>query len=222
MAYQGKRARESKHQFAVRLSACLATLLISQQDAVGLATLDTELRCMIPARSKPSHLQVVFESLVQSRPGGETQLSMALQQSASQLRRRGMIVLVSDCFDSVDDVLKVLGLFRHSGSEIIVFQILDPDELDFPFHQRTKFKSLENPAWERMADPRAVRESYLARLGEFQRRLSQGLLEERIDFIPCTSDMDYSRVLSTYLESRNSYRKTASLGTGMVHDRGGA
>ena len=112
MGYCGERdAGVSKHLFALRLAACLATLLISQQDSVGLCTFDTAIRELIPARGKVNHLLAISECLVRSRPGGETQLGTVLQQVAEKLKRRGMLILISDCFGDVESLMKSLAYF---------------------------------------------------------------------------------------------------------------
>ena len=204
MAYRGARSLLSKHQFAIRLAACLSTLFIAQQDAVGVATLDTGLRALVPPRSTPGHLQNIFEALVASRPGAETSLATALRQAAAQLRRRGVLILLSDCFDNVDRLLLALQSFRRSGSEVVVFPIWDPDELDFPFHGRTQFRSLEVPADQRTVDANGVRTAYLKRWEEFHERLMQGARRERIDIFACTTDQTYADILRAYLAGRRA------------------
>ncbi len=208
MAYRGSRSALSKHEFAVRLAACLATLLISQQDSVGVATLDTRLQQVVAPRSKPSHLQAIMTTLAESRTGGETQLSDALKQASSSLRRRGVLILISDCFDDVRALLTALRYFAHAGTEVVVFQIWDPDELDFPFRKRTRFRSLESSKVELLLDPVALRTAYLQRLADYRAQLGQGFARERISLIPCSTDQDYGQILSAYLGQRS--RKTAN------------
>ena len=206
MAYRGSRAALSKHQFAIRLAACLSTLLVKQQDAVGLATLDSKLQVVIPPRSTAGHLRLIYETLVRSQCAAETSLAAALQQASGQLRRRGVLILISDCFDSVDDLLTALRIYRHSGSEVVVFQIWDRDELEFPFHARTKFRSLENSTKQHLVDPSALRTGYLQRLEAFRTQLGQGLAGERMELVSCTTDQDLGELLTAYL-GRRSGRK---------------
>jgi len=211
MAYRGSRAAGvSKHDFATRLAACLATLLISQQDAVGLCTFDTAIREMIPTRGKISHLMAIAECLVRSKPGSETQLSATLQQVAQKLKRRGMLILISDCFDELDALMKSLAYFRHSGNEVVLFQVWDRDELDFPFGQRTQFRSLESSVHQRLVDPNSIRAAYLKRVAEFRQQLLERTARERIDLIHCTTDMSYSEVLSAYITRRAGMQRGGS------------
>lgn len=202
MAYAGKRSGgQSKHDYAVRLAACLATLLVAQQDAVGLATLDTGLRASIPSRSRPGHLQAIFQTLVRSAPAGETSLGSALQQAAAKLQRRGLLILISDCFDQVESLLSALRYYRHGGQDVVVFQIWDPDELDFPFHRRTQFQSLEDSR-QHLVDPHSLRQAYLERVTEFRQKLEGGMARERIDLVSCTTGQDCGRVLTDFIARR--------------------
>ncbi len=207
MAYRGKRASISKHQFAVHLAACLARLLITQQDSVGLATLDSQLRQVIPPRGTTSHLRAINTALAQSQCGAQTSLAGALGQLVPQLRRRGLLILISDCFEDVEQLVAGLRYFRQTHSEVVVFQIWDRDELDFPFHSRTQFRSLEIPGSQRLVDPRGMRGAYLQRLENYRQQLTQALARERIDLVTCTTDQELSGLLLAYL-SRRDGRKT--------------
>ncbi len=211
MGYCGGRAGGvSKHLFAVRLSACLATLLVSQQDSVGLCTFDTTIRELIPTRSKVNHLLSISECLVRSKPGNETQIGPVLQQIAEKLKRRGMLILISDCFGDINLLMKALAYFRHSGSEVVLFQIWDRDELDFPFAQRTQFRSLELTSHQRLVDPSSIRNEYLKRVAEFRSSLVERTAKERIDLIHCTTDQSYAEVLTSYISKRDGARRGGS------------
>ncbi len=203
MQYRGSRTEHSKHEFAVRLAACLATLLISQRDAVGLATLDTQLRNIIRPRSTASHLHLIYQALAKSTVGAETQLAVSLNQAAGQLRSRGLLILISDCFDDVEALLNALQTFRKARTEVIVFQIFAPDELDFPFRQRTQFRGLEHPATRQVVEPQAIRNSYMNRLAEYRQQLTRGLQQARIDLIACTTNQDLGPLLTETMARRN-------------------
>jgi uncharacterized protein (DUF58 family) len=209
MGYRSKQASLSKHQFAVRLAACLATLMIAQQDSVGIATFDDKLNTVLPIRSTARHLLSVLQVLAQSRPGAETSLAKVLGESVPQLKRRGVLILISDCFDSVDKLLSALSYFRHTGSEVVVMQVWDRDELEFPFRNRTEFKCLEQASRRQLVDPMAMRKAYLAQVEAFQKSLSAGCGKARIDLIQCVTDQDHSQLLSGYLASRGGRRNGA-------------
>ena len=219
MGYAGSRSSGlSKHDFAVKLAACLATLLIRQQDAVGLVTLDTEVRATLPARSNPGHLRLLCQALVDSRPGGETSLGTALKQTVGKLRGRGLIALFSDGFDSIESLMATLKYFRHQGHEVIVFRIWDPDEVDFPFRSRTQFRSLEN-ARQHIVDPIPLRKAYLRRAEEFQRQLETETAKERIELVACTSDQTCGEVLGDLLARRSGGRQLGQGGASAIRAR---
>jgi len=203
MKYAGSRSSGvSKHEFAVQLAACLAYLLVKQQDAVGLITFDSKIRSAIPPRSRPNHLQSLFETLAASQPGRETDLSLVLQALLNQCKRRGMVFLLSDCFGDVMPILKSLALLKSNRQEIVIFQILDDDEIDFPFQSRTQFRSMELDGHQILMDAASLRSTYLKNLREFQNAWQQGCRQNRIDFVTVRTSDSYSSVLANYLVSR--------------------
>ena len=113
----------------------------------------------------------------------------------------------------MDRMLAALRYFRHTGSEVVVFQVWDPDEIDFPFRNRTQFRSLEMSAQQRLVDPNSLRKAYLQRVSEFKQQLSQGLARERIELVSCTTDQDYSEILSAYIGRRTSGKFQSKLPT---------
>jgi len=204
MKYSGTRSNGiSKHEFAVQLAACLSYLLVKQQDSVGLATFDSKLRTYIPPRSRPNHLQTLFEAIAQSTPGNETELSVVLQGLLNHCKRRGLVFLISDLFGDPKAIIRSLALLRSNHQEIIVFQIWDDDEIDFPFHTRTMFRSLEQETNQVMVDPSGLRPTYLANLKVFQNELQQGCLQTRVDLVPVRTSESSSHVLSNYIAARS-------------------
>ncbi|MFO1066254.1 MAG: DUF58 domain-containing protein [Pirellulales bacterium] len=202
MAYKGSRSTSSKHEFAIRLAACLSYMLIGQQDAVGLVTFDTETRDYIPPRSKPNHLRSLLSLLATSDPGSETAVSSVLTQLVPKIKRRGLLVLISDCFDDVDNLLRSLSYFRHARNEVVIFQIWDPDELDFPFRGRTQFRSLEVKTHERLTDAALLRAAYMENLEKFRKALSAGCGRQKIDLLSFTTDRPHADLLAAYLAAR--------------------
>jgi uncharacterized protein (DUF58 family) len=203
MNYRGlTKDSSSKHDYAVRLAASLAYLLILQGDAVGLAIVDTELREFTPPRSTPKHLQALMQSLVQSKCGGETNLSAVLQQVAPRIRGRGLVVLISDCFDKLEPLAKALSYYRLDRSEVVVFQIWHRDELEFPFRRRMELHDLEQPGRRKMVDPAAIRQAYLQRVHEFRTDWERESSKHRIDLVQCVTDQSHADALSAYLASR--------------------
>ena len=203
MDYCGARSDGmTKHAYAIRLAACLSYLLLQQQDSVGLVTFDTQMRQYVPPRSRPKHLQAIVNELEASRPANETELGGVFHQLVSKLPRRGLVVIISDLFGEVDQLLKALAHFRHAKHEILIFQIWDPDELDFPFRQWTRFASLESPSHRNLVDPAQIRRTYLEKLDRFREALTSGCHRHRINLVPMQTDEPYADALATYLALR--------------------
>jgi uncharacterized protein (DUF58 family) len=207
MGYSGSQSGGlTKHAFAVRLAACLATLLVSQQDAAGLATCDTQMRHLLLPRSTPAHLNALLKELATSRPHGETSLGKALKTTAGHLKKRGLkrslIFLLSDCFDDLSQVASAIKLFRHHGHDVTLFQIWDYDELHFPFRKRTEFKSLESTS-QRLVDPSSLRRAYLQKAHRFRTELTSAMREQRVNVVSCLSNQSCVEVLREWLHSRS-------------------
>lgn len=205
MKYAGARSPGlSKHDYGVRLAACLAYLFTSQHDAVGLATFDTELRGYIPPRSRASHLHGLMTQLASGACGGETRLASVLEKLAVKIGRRGVLFLISDGFDSVPELLKSLAMLRQAPNEIVFFQVWHPDEFDFPFSTRTQFRSLEKAGYERVVDPFAFRAQYQKNLANFRTALEEGCKQSRISLVTCTTSQSHSEVLTQFLSQRGA------------------
>lgn len=191
-----------KLDYAVRLAVCLSYLMLQQQDAVGLVTFDTKVLRYIPPRATPRHLSVLIEEAGRRKPGGETGLAPALREIFQKIHRRGLIVVLSDLFDDVTDVLRALAQFRHAGHEIIVFQLWHRDELEFPFTHWTRFECLEVGGLSHRLDPAHVRSAYLQKLAEYRDALTKGCRRHRIDLVPMVTDQPYADALARYLALR--------------------
>ncbi len=192
----------SKYQYATRLAACLAHLMIGQQDSVGMVTFDSAVRRYIPPRSRVSHLRVLMDEMEKAQPGGETEIGRVFHDLVPKLHRRGMLVIISDLFGDVSALLKALAQFRHAHHEILIFQIWDRDELEFPFKSWTQFESLEMAGAKHLLDPVLLREAYLANLAKFRDELTRGCRRNKIDLVPFTTDQPYSEALAAYLSRR--------------------
>lgn len=193
----------TKLEYGSYLAASLAYLLAFQHDSVGLITCDTAVRDMVPPRQGPAHLRVIMEKLEQTAAGGETSLSETFHELAERLKRRALIVVISDLFDDADKLVAALKHFRHRKHEVLVFQTLDQAELTFPFGDVTRIEDLENHR-EVTSDPRAFRKAYLEELGAFLAAVRQGCLDARIDYaIAATSD-PFDGFLGRFLAKRQA------------------
>jgi uncharacterized protein (DUF58 family) len=203
MTYSGSRSNGlSKFDYAVRLSAALSYLMLQQQDAVGLITFDDKVRKHIPPRTRPAHLRGIMTELENCRPGGETSLAKVFHELVPKIDRRGLLVIMSDCFGDVPSLMRALAHFRHHKHEIVIFQLFDPDELDFPFRQWTRFDSLEDPNNRQMVDPVHLRGAYMENLAKFREEIKDGCRRHRIDIVPMSTDRPFAEALGQYLALR--------------------
>ncbi len=156
----------SKYDYAATLAASLAWLALSHGDAAGCAVFDDKVRASVPARTKRTQLASVVEVLEAPRGGRPTAVLPVLRGLAETPPRRGLVVVVSDLLGDREGVFQGLQLLRKRGHDIVLLHVMDDDELDFPFEGPTKFEGLEIP--DHLAcNPRALREGYLAAVGEF-------------------------------------------------------
>jgi uncharacterized protein (DUF58 family) len=203
----------SKLEYAVRLGAALIYLLIHQQDAVGLAILDGGLRKSIPPRDGPRQLALLLEELEALRPGAAPPaeesappLAPLLDQLAPRLPRRGLVLVLSDFLDDPDLVVEALARLRAERQELVAFQILDREEIEFRFRGWTRFEALEGAGRSVVVDPAQVRAGYLERLRVLQQALRDGCTRHRADFVAVATDTPYDEALLQYLLQRESRR----------------
>ena len=201
MKYAGKTV--SKFEHARRLAASLAYLMISQRDAVGLVTFDDSLRAWIPPRSAPGHFSVVCKSLEETKVGGETPLSGILHALADRIRRRGLVIILSDGFDNLDDLASALGHLRHRHHEVLFLQVLAPEEEEFPFRSPSRFRSLENQEQSIRIEPNALRAAYLERFNTFCSGLKERLQGMDADYHKASTAEPIDKTLLDYLASRS-------------------
>jgi uncharacterized protein (DUF58 family) len=184
------------------LAASLAYLMNRQRDAVGLSAFDEQIVSMLPASARPGHLHAVLVTLDRLRAGRETNVSKPLHQLADSLVKRGMVVLISDLLDDPDAVVRALKHFQYRGTDVIVFQVLDADELEFPFERATRFEDLETSE-EVRAVPGAVREHYLKAMGGLIERYRHDLGAAGIDYTLINTSQPLEIALLAYLSSRS-------------------
>ncbi len=180
MGYGGRDGM-TKLEYASCLAASLAYLLSGQRDAVGLSLFDARLRDHLPPSARPGQLTRLLVSLDRTVPGAVSDTGEALRQVAERLRRRGLVVVCSDLLDDTASVVRGLRLVRARGMEVVVFQILDADELTFPFERASTFRDLET-GQQVLTDPRAVRDRYLAAIASMQQTYRRELRAAGIDY----------------------------------------
>jgi uncharacterized protein (DUF58 family) len=191
----------TKYAYASLAAAALSYLMLRQLDQVGLVLHDQALRAILPPSAASKHWLRIVQTLEGAKPGGETALSPLWHQLCRQIRRRGLIVILSDAFDRIDDLVLALRDFRHAGHEVIFFQVLAPEEIEFPFRRMTQFRSLEQ-ANQKLVDPRQLRDDYLRNFQSFCDRLQTECSKMRIDFHRLRTDQPIDQTLGKYLASR--------------------
>ena len=191
----------SKLEYAQILAASLGYLMLKQQDAVGLTLFDNRIRVNIPPRSKRSHLNILLSKMQNINAGPETTIAPILHQTAESIKKRGLIILISDLFDDPEDVLTGLQHFRYKGHEVIVFHILDPQELTLDYSQRVRFRDLESGE-EIITDPWHIQSDYQKSLEYFCNYFKSCCRQKNIDYVRLSTDTTLDLALSEYLLKR--------------------
>src|SRR5262245_30760972 len=204
MAYKGK--FPAKFQFAQYVAASLAYLMLHQRDAVGLVLHDTEIRRLIKPRATSKHLLQVLRALESATPGGETALAPLWHKTAEQLKQRSLVVILSDCFGDTGELLKALQHLRHRRHEVLLFHVLAPEEMEFPFKKWTQFRSLELADDRRLVDPQSLRKEYLANFERFRQELRDACGKTQVDYHLIRTDEPVERALGVYLSRRQRQR----------------
>jgi uncharacterized protein (DUF58 family) len=191
----------TKYEYGRCLAASLAYLMNRQRDASGLTAFDDRIVSMLPASARPGHLHAMLVTLDRLALGTHTNVSKPLHQLADSLSKRGMVVLISDLLDDPERVIRGLKHFRFRGTDVIVFHLLDPDELEFPFERATRFEDMETRD-EVMAVPAMVREHYLKAITGLVDRYKRELGASGIDYHLVKTDQPLELALLAYLSTR--------------------
>lgn len=201
MAYRGA-APMSKLEYGSVLAASLAYLMHRQRDATGLIEFDDKITGRLPASARPGHLHAILLALDKIAPGHRSDVGRPLHQLAEALGKRSLAVLISDLLDDPDGVVRGLKHLRFRGTDVIVFQLLDPHELQFPFRGAAKFTDVESAA-EITADPARVRAGYLQELADLRARYEKELRGAGIDFLTLDTSKPLDFALLAYLDARS-------------------
>ncbi len=211
MLYQSDGAL-SKFAYGAYLTAVLAYLMTRQQDAVGITTFDDRIRLDMPAHTSARHfgemmrqLEQLSEDLSRRPPPKEsqtTQVADSLHRLAERFKKRCLIVLISDLYDDPEAVIRGLHHFRHRRHEVIVFNVFDRSELEFPFRETMRFVDMETGE-QLQVDPNYVRESYQEQVREFIDRYRRACNECQVDYVTTDTTVPYDVMLSRYLSKRS-------------------
>jgi len=201
MRYQGPDSPMSKLEYAQCIAAALSYLILQQQDSVGLVTFDRTIRNMVPAVGNPSHLKQLLHVMSQCEAVRKTATGPIFHELAERLKRRCVVLILSDLFDSVPSMMAGLKHFRHRRHDVIVFQVLDPAELDFPFRRTTMFKGMEQLP-DVVTDPQSIRRAYLEELQRHIHEVRKGCRTHNVDYQLIRTDETLDIALSGFLSSR--------------------
>lgn len=202
MKYAGKSS--SKFRYASALAASLAWLLLGQRDSVGLMTFDSKIRNQL----RPSSSRDVFRQMAQvledTTPGEDTSLGKVIESALPSIKRRSLLILISDCFDSLEAMESALQRCRHARHEVVLFQIAAPEEIEFPFERPTQFRNFEDADNRLLVDPALLRKEYLRQYTEFSDGLVKLCGRLAIDHCLVRTDTPLQDVLGNWLAERMS------------------
>lgn len=193
--------RMTKWDYAATLAVSLAHLLISQQDAVSLMLFDTDIRQRLPMSTSYVSLSKLAEIVEWHTPHDMSDVRF-FQHLAGHIPRRGMVVILSDLLTDMDEIILGLQRLRYAQHDVLVLHVLDHDELEFPFADRTLFEGLEVAELEVLTDPQSLRRSYLDAVQAFIRKLRGVCLDQRIDYALISTADPIDVALTTFLATR--------------------
>lgn len=202
------RGKFNKYEYGCTAAACLAYLLLRQQDACGLMTFDEDVRQIVPTRSQQTHMDAIVKAMHTSRPKDKTQIEKILKRVAENAPGRGLIVIVSDLLVDREPLFRGLDMLRHGRHDVLVFHILDEEELTFPFAGTTRFEGMEDLDHV-LCDPRALRDGYLEALQEYLTEVRRGCSRRGIDYMLVHTKEYLDAVLSKFLHHRMAMAKGA-------------
>ena len=195
------KSTRTKFGYAATCAAALAYLAQQQGDSVGLNLFAETVVKHLPPSNTRLQVNNIFQSLDEVTPTSKTSIGPVLHQLAEQARQRGLVVVFSDLFDAPDTVVSGLKHLRHKGHDVIVFHVLDHDEVEFPFERMTLFEGMEDLP-KLLVDPKSLREAYLKEINAFQDTIRRGCLQLKIDYVRLTTAESLDVALVRYLAAR--------------------
>lgn len=199
MSYE--RSHGSRMQYARQICACLAYAVLRQQDAVSLQVFSDRLQLRTPSTSNFGSLGTVLRELVRVGPSGLTRLPAALHELAGKLKRRSIVVIVSDFFDDEDAIISGINHLAFQGHEVVVFHTLDHDEIHFDMPGPVRFEGLEDD-FLMTSNPTDLKRAYLAELESFLAKIRKGCGSSRSHYVMVDTSKPISEVLGAYLAFR--------------------
>ncbi|MFQ3670035.1 MAG: DUF58 domain-containing protein [Verrucomicrobiia bacterium] len=199
MAYRS--GTTSKFDCARQIAATLLYLVIQQGDAAGLVRIRHDGLDELPAKRNPAHVRTLLEFIDSASPTGPTGLIPAIHEVAEKIRERALVIILSDCFCPLPPLLEALRHLDFKKHDVAVFQIIDPDELNFPFERATRFADLESPS-HLTTEPALIRTDYLDALARHVEGLRDACAQFRADFLQTPADRNPEEILASFLADR--------------------
>ncbi len=200
MSYASK-GNVSKLEYGATLTAALSYLMFKQQDAVGLSIYSETIEHYLPPKASKTYLHEVLKVLTSIVPSNKTNTSSCLNKIAEKIKRRGLVIIISDLFDDVNSILTALKHFRYQNNEVIVFQILDPLERSFAFGKDSIFKDLETDE-EITTQPYQIQKAYKEAMDEFIHRIKSECLNSNIEYNLIDTSTPFDKALFGYIQKR--------------------
>lgn len=207
----------TKSEYANTLAATIAYFLFKQGDAVGLVTFDEQLRDILPARNRAGHLRQLMLALDAPVAGSATDLKLPLTRIMQMVRKRGIVVLVSDLLTPLDDLQRALAEVSAFGHEAVVFHVLDPAEAQFDFSDAAIFEDIENGR-KLYVDPATVRKSYLGKMRAHAAEAQSACEKRGIGYVQLTTDRPLETALFDFLRQRMERSKRRRVTTPTVRE----
>lgn len=196
----------NKYNYGCTIAACIAYLLLHQQDSAGCMTFDEDVRQVVPARSQHTHIDAIVKAMNVSKPRDKTDIEKILRRVAENAPGRGMIVIISDLLVEREPLFRGLDMLRHGKHDILLFHVMDEEELTFPFAGTTRFEGMEQLD-QVLCDPRSLRDGYLEALQEYLVEVRRGCARRAIDYQLVHTSEYLDAVLSKFLHHRMAMMK---------------
>ncbi|HUU59742.1 MAG TPA: DUF58 domain-containing protein [Phycisphaerae bacterium] len=196
----------TKFTYGCFLAACLSYLMCRQQDVVGMIAFDDDVRFHLTPGSTPAHLDRVFKELEKTQVGKKTAMAGIFHRLADTIAKRGLVIVISDLYDEPSEIIKALQHFVYKKHQIIVFNVMDPAELSFPFKKILTFVDLETN--ERLqVDPRHIKQAYVDEVNAFVDSYRRECGDRNIEYLLTPTDTPYDTMLLNYLARRKALMK---------------
>ncbi len=193
--------RITKLDYAGLLCGALSYMMLRQRDAVGLVTFDEKMRQYIPPRSKSGHMHILLNEIANQKPSETTNVASTLHEMADRMKRRGLVVILSDLLDDADKIISGLKHFRYNRHEVIIFHILDPRERDFAFPREAVFKDMETGE-EMTTLPYQIKKDFARQVQAFSDEIGKACRQSNIDYYPIDTSMPFDKALYAFLAKR--------------------